>query len=189
MKTSLEEYLAKNFTSTKTEIDEVVKQFKYLKKEKNEFLVREGEVCNYLYFVINGCVRTFFNDANGQEATRYIAFENQFITTIHSFIEQTPSNENICTVEPSELLAISYDDFTLGIQSIPLFKDLYIKQLERTYITHHWRVETFLMMDAKQRYDYLLRNEEKIVQRLSNKMLASFMGITQESLSRLKSKK
>lgn len=188
MKTSLEEYLVKNFTSTKDDIDEVAKHFRYFKKAKNEFLVIEGEVCKNFYFVINGCVRTFFNDANGQEATRYIAFENQFITTIHSFIEQIPSNESICTVEPSELLAISYSDFRLGIKTIPLFKDLYIKQLERAYITNHWRMETFLMLDARQRYEYLLENEKKMVQRISNKIVASFMGITQESLSRLKKK-
>lgn len=189
MTTGLEEYLADNFVTTEDEISEVIKHFKYIKAGKNEVLIKSGDVCRYFYFVLKGCVRTYFNDAEGTEATRYVAFENQFITTMHSFIEQSPSNEYICTVEPSELLAISYKDFELAMSNIPLFKDLYIKQLERTYMTNHGRIEIFLRLNAKQRYEYILQNNKQIIQRLSNKLVAGFLGITQESLSRLKAKK
>jgi len=186
MTTSLEKYLADNFMTSKDEISKVIKYFKYLKTGKNEILVHNGELCRYYYFVVKGCVRTYFNDSEGHESTRYIAFENQFITTMHSFIEQTPSNELIRTIEASELLAISYTDFSSALRDLPLFKDLYIKQLERAYVTQHWRIETFLRLNAKQRYEYLLRTDKQVIQRLSNKIVASYLGITQESLSRLK---
>jgi len=115
--------------------------------------------------------------------------ENQFISSIHSFIKQVPSSEFICAVEASELLAISYIDFRSALSRISLFKDFYIKMLEGTYLNNHWRIETFLRLDAKQRYEYILEHNKQLVQRLSNKNLSSFLGITQESLSRIKAKK
>ncbi|WP_299107527.1 Crp/Fnr family transcriptional regulator [uncultured Winogradskyella sp.] len=189
MTESLEHFFTNKFTCTTDEISEVVKHFKYVEASKGEVLIEDGNVCRYLYFVIKGCLKANFIDANGQETIRYVAFENQLISSIHSFINQTSSNEYITVVEPSKLLAISYTDFKLELSKSSLFKDFYIKMLEITYLNNHWRIETFLRLDAKQRYDYLLKNDKRLVQRLSNKNLSHFLGITQESLSRIKAKK
>ncbi|MCU0353375.1 MAG: hypothetical protein MUD08_06485 [Cytophagales bacterium] len=70
-----------------------------------------------------------------------------------------------------------------------VWKDLYIKQLEIAYTTNHWRLESFVKMNARQRYDYLMHTNPQVVRRLSNKIVASYLGITQESLSRLKAQK
>lgn len=189
MKESLEQFLAANFTCTEDEISESVKYFRHKKAAKDEVLIESGKVCRYFYFVIKGCIKAFFIDSNGHETIRYVAFENQFISSIHSFIKQTPSNEYIYSVEPSELLFISYTDFKSVLSTSSLFKDFYIKILERTYMNNHWRIETLLRLDAKNRYEFLLKNNIQLVQRLSNKNLSSFLGITQESLSRIKAKK
>jgi CRP-like cAMP-binding protein len=189
MTESLEHFLADKFICTEDEISEVVKYFKHIEATKDEVLAEDNEVCRYLYFIIKGCVKAYFIDSKGQETIRFVAFENNFISSIYSFIKQTPSNEYICTVESSELLAISYTDFKLALSTSVLFKDFYIKMLEGTYLNNHWRIETFLRLDAKQRYEYLLDNNKMLVQRLSNKNLSSFLGITQESLSRIKAKK
>lgn len=189
MTKSLEQFLANKFTCTENEISDFVSFFRQINATKNEVLVENGDVCRYLFFVVKGSVKAYFIDSNGQETIRYVAFENQIISSIHSFIKQTPSTEYISAIEPSELLAISYTDFNKALSSIPLFKDFYIKMLEGTYLNNHWRIETFLRLDAKQRYEYLLKNNKQLVQRLSNKNLSSFLGITQESLSRIKAKK
>lgn len=186
---NLEQFLADNFTSSKSEVSEVIKNFRHKKAAKDDVLVENGEVCRYFFFIIKGCLKAYFIDSSGQETIRYVAFENQFISTIHSFIEQVPANEYISAVEPSELLAISYTDFKYALSRSSLFKGFYIKLLERTYMNNHWRIETFLRLDAKKRYEYLLKNNKQLVQRLSNKNLSSFLGITQESLSRIKAKK
>lgn len=188
MTESLEQFFADKFTSTEDEISEVVKYFKNKKVAKEEILIESGEACRYLFFVVKGCLKASFIDPKGIETIRYVAFENQFISTIHSFINQTTSNEYITAIEPSELLLINHSDFKLALNSIPLFKDFYIGMLEGTYLHNHWRIETFLQLDAKQRYEYLLKNNAQLVQRLSNKNLSYFLGITQESLSRVKAK-
>lgn len=185
----LKQFLSKNFTTTEEEISVVIKYFKPINANKNEVLCESGDVCRYFYFINKGCLKAYFIDAKGQENIRYVGFENSFISTIHSFINQTLSSEYICAIEESELIAISYSDFRTALNTSTLFKDFYIKMLEGTYTHNHWRIETFLRLGAKERYEYLLKNNVKLVQRLSNKNLSSFLGITQESLSRIKAKK
>lgn len=189
MKESLEQFLANSFITTENEVSDVLNFFNPINVPKNELLVENGYVCRHLFFIVEGCLKAYFIDSSGQETIRYVAFEDQFISSMHSFVKQIPSNEYISAVEPSELLAISHDDFKLALSRSSLFKDFYIKMLEGTYLNNHWRIETFLRLNAKQRYEYLLKNNKQLVQRLSNKDLSSFLGITQESLSRVKAKK
>ena len=189
MTENLKAYFTNNFRSSIAEVDHVVAAFTYKKVKKNEILIAKDEVCRFTYFVCKGAIRAYFISEEGQEATRYIALENQFITTIHSFIEQSPTNEYIQATEPTELLQISYTDFKRIVQETTLAKDLYNKQLELAYVTNHWRLESFLKMSAKQRYDFLIQTNPAIIQRLPNKIVASYLGITQESLSRLKAQK
>ena len=185
----LKTYFSNNFQTTTTEIEQVVSAFKEKIVKKNEILISKGDICRYTYFVCKGSVRAYFIDDYGREATRYVATENQFITTIHAFISQTPTNEFIEATEKSELLQISFNDFKKIIEETTLGRDLYTKQLEVAYQTNHWRLESFLKMTAKQRYDFLMETNPAIIQRLSNKIVASYLGITQESLSRLKAQK
>jgi CRP-like cAMP-binding protein len=185
----LKTYFSHNFETTTTEIEQVVSAFKEKIVKKNEILISKRDICRYAYFVCKGSVRAYFIDDDGQEATRYIATENQFITTIHAFISQTPTNEFIEATEQAELLQISYNDFKKIIEETTLARDLYNKQLEVAYSTNHWRLESFLKMSAKQRYDFLLQTNPAFIQRLSNKIVASYLGITQESLSRIKAQK
>jgi CRP-like cAMP-binding protein len=189
MTDQLTTYFANNFRTSTTEIEQLVSVFKAKIVKKNETLILKGDVCRYSYFICKGSVRAYFINDEGQESTRYIALEDQFISTIHSFISQTPTNEFIQATEQTELLQISYSDFKQLIEETTLARDLYIKQLEVAYITNHWRLESFLKMSAKQRYDFLLQTNPTIIQRLSNKIVASYLGITQESLSRLKAQK
>ena len=189
MKEILKAYFSNNFQASTIEIEQLVSVFTEKIAQKNEILISKGEPCWYTYFVCKGSVRAYFIDDNGQEATRYIAFENQFITTVHSFISQTPTNEFLEGTEQSVLIQISYGDFKKITEETALGRVLYQKQLEAAYIINHWRLESFLKMPAKQRYDFLLQTNPAIVQRLSNKIVASYLGITQESFSRIKAKK
>jgi len=129
MTEQLKTYFANNFQTTTTEIEQVVSAFKEKSVKKNETLISKGDTCRYTYFVCKGSVRAYFIDDDGQEATRCIALENQFITTIHSFISQTPTNEFIEATEQAELLQISYNDFKKIIEETTLARDLYNKQL------------------------------------------------------------
>ncbi|MFN5168170.1 MAG: Crp/Fnr family transcriptional regulator [Cyclobacteriaceae bacterium] len=185
----LRAYLTAYFKTTPVELDRVVAAFEAKNVGKNEVLVSKGEVCRYCYFVCRGSVRAFFLGEDGLEATRYIAMENQFMTTVQSYVSETPTNEFIQATEKSELLCLSLPNFKKITQETTLARDLYARQLELAYSTNHWRLESFLKMTARERYDFLMKENPTIIQRLSNRIVASYLGITQESLSRLKAQK
>lgn len=162
--------------------------FKPLKLAKNELLLRQGEPSQRTFFVGKGCLRVYFNNAEGQEATRYLAFENQFATALVSFISEEPSAEYIQAVEKTEVLCITHKDFYHLMTVVPGWDRFYRNYLEHAYVINTRRLMSFITLDARERYRQLLEQSPKVVQRLPNKLIASYLNISQETLSRLKTK-
>jgi CRP-like cAMP-binding protein len=185
---SLKRFLVDEYSFPEDE-SALLSKFKRLSVKKNCGLHTSGDVCQYAYFICSGCLRTYFTDEKGEEKTRYIAFENKFVSAFASFITQQPSAEYVQALEDSELLRISQSDFYELVDTNAVFARLYRKSLEQSQVVATWRIETMISMTAKERYENLLERMPEVVLRLSNKYVASFLGITQESLSRLKTKK
>ncbi|WP_194777989.1 Crp/Fnr family transcriptional regulator [Pararhodonellum marinum] len=156
--------------------------------KKNEFLLREGEICKYNYFVISGCLRLFTTNKEGVENTRYLAFEGKFGTSFTSLISEKPAFENIQCLEKTTVLRIFRDDFYHLVETEPLINKVYRNILESAYITTQKRIYDFQGADSLERVQWLLEHQPKILSRLSNKVVASYLGITPYTLSRLKAK-
>lgn len=163
--------------------------FKSFSVRKNEFLVSHGQLGQHLYFVKKGCIRIFFINEEGHESTRFLALENHFTSALVSFITEVPSVEYVQALENSELLCINRKDFFFLLQKFPVWEQFYRHYLEFAYVTNTNRLMSFITMDAKTRYENLLKERPIIVKRLPNKVIASYLNISQETLSRLKSKK
>jgi len=163
--------------------------FKPLTAKRNEILLEKGKIARHMYFIARGCLRILLIDDAGQEATRFLLFEGQMGTAFPSFITKQPSKASIQCVEPSEMLIIDYNDYQQLIEEMPGWETMTRLNLERAYIDAIERIESLITMDARQRYDILLKQNPIIVQRLPNKFVADYLGISQETLSRLKSKK
>jgi CRP-like cAMP-binding protein len=166
---------------------EICLHFKPVKTKRNEILLKQGEVCKYYYFVNKGCIRLFTINSDGQEATRYFAFEGAFGSALPSLIQQTPAFEFVQTIEASNLLAISRDDFFKLVDTVPQVAFIYRQILEAAFITAQQRIYGFQGLSALEKLRWLLKYQPNILTRLSNKMVASFLGITPATLSRLKS--
>jgi CRP-like cAMP-binding protein len=188
MKEQLTKYINNVTTVTDEELEKILGYFKPLEVEKNELLVIQGQTSQRMYFVCNGCLRIFFITEEGQEATRYLGFENNFVTALSSFILNEPSIEFIQALEPTELLYISHQDFYHLLESIPNWGNFHRHYLEMAYVINTKRLMSFLTQNATERYKQLLDTNPKIVQRLSNKIVSSYLNISQETLSRVKSK-
>jgi CRP-like cAMP-binding protein len=184
----LKYYLRANTISDDKQIDQIVSCFKHRIVKKNTILLSKGEICKELYFVNRGCIRTYYITKQGHEKTRYIAFENSIATSISSFISQQNSFEFVDTLEDSELYSINHKDFYQLISDIPPWENFYRTLLEMAYLYQNKKIENLVTLSAKQRYDKLMTETPIYIQRLSNKILASYLDITQETLSRLKSK-
>jgi CRP-like cAMP-binding protein len=170
------------------ELDKAVSLFKPKTAKKNSILLHHGSVSKDFYYVHTGGLRTFYMDKNGHEKTRYVVLDNQIGSTLSSFISQKPTIESIEAFEDTEFFAISHHDFYRLVKEMDNWKNLYQKILERAYSFQNRKIEALVTLTAKQRYEQLAAEHPEFIQRLSNKILASYLDMREETLSRLKSK-
>jgi CRP-like cAMP-binding protein len=154
---------------------------------KNTHLLNPGETCRFIYFVYSGCLRFYSVNQQGQELTRYFGFEGKLGTALTSFIEQKPSFEYIQCLEPTEVLVVSHTDFYRLVDTIPQVNAIYRNILEMAYITSQKRIYGLQGETALERLRWLLHQQPTIFQRIPSRVIASYLGITRYTLSRLKS--
>ena len=184
----LTHFIKEKVAISDADLTHILPFFKPFTAKKNELLVSPGEFGQQLFFVKKGCIRIFFINEEGQESTRFLAFENHFASALVSFITETSSIEYVQALEDCELLYINRTDFFTLLETIPVWEKFYRHYLEFAYVTNTNRLMSFITMDAKTRYENLLKERPIVVKRLPNKVVASFLNISQETLSRLKSR-
>jgi CRP-like cAMP-binding protein len=170
------------------ELGQILGCFKPKSVAKNNVLLHEGNICQDFYFILKGGIRIFFIDKYGHEKTRYVMLDNHIGTALTSFISQKPSIESIEALENSDLLTISHANFYLLNKEIAIWKNFYQRILEMAYSFQNRKIEQLVTLTAQQRYNLLLKENPILTQRLSNRILASYLDIREETLSRLKSK-
>ena len=158
------------------------------KVAKGNMLITEGKICNELYLIKKGFLRGFHYH-NGKEITAWFGFENDIATSTYSFVSQKPGFENIEAIENSILYVISYDDLNRIYQNHPEFN--YVGRLltEKYYVDLMERTLCLQFQSAKESYEQLVTRQPYILQRASLGHVASYLGISQETLSRIRTKK
>lgn len=186
---SIVNYFSKRKNLTIDEInflDSVFLEKKYIKNEK---VVDKDQICNYIFFIQKGVLKTYFIDENNKEAINGIAIDNNFCTSVSSFVNQIPSSEIIEALEDTILIAISFSNFKILTDRYPVYKDIYVKILEDYLTFMTWRIESVMLMDSVERYNTLMRIYPKLFLRVSNHDMAKYLGMSPETLSRIKSKR
>jgi len=184
----LEKFIrSKNDISLK-KIETIKSFFKPITTKRNEILLQYDEICKYYYFINKGCIRLFTITKDGTDSSRYFAFEGNFATALPSFIDQKPAREYLQTIEKSELLYISRSDFYHLVETIPEFGKIYTEILELGFIIAQKRIYGFQGFDAVDKVKWLIEYQPQLLLRVSNKMVASYLGMSPSTLSRIKSK-
>ncbi|WP_128546816.1 Crp/Fnr family transcriptional regulator [Larkinella soli] len=184
----LEKHLRSVLGGNTDRLEDVLIHFREGRAERNELLLQQGQVCRHVYFIGKGCLQVFGTDEAGSETTREFYFENHWVTDIFGFQHQLPSAESIRALEPSDLALISFSDFQKLVGAVPQFAAVYRQILEISYNRTVYRVNTLISLDALGRLRWLLENQPKILTRLSSKQVASYLGISPETLTRLKAR-
>jgi CRP-like cAMP-binding protein len=162
-------------------------KFRVKKYKKGAFLLKKGHVARDAHFIMNGSARCFY-EYQGKDVTNYFAFENEGITSSLSFMTQKPSDEIIQVLEDTVVASISYNDLEALYKQNLEICNMGRKFIEGITIELEERIRVFQITAAQDRYDYILTHKPQIVQRVPLKYLASFLGITAETLSRIRSK-
>ena len=164
----------------------ILSSFERFSVRKKELLLEPETICQHLYFVINGCLRSFFVDDKGVEHIYQIRMDNQWISDLESFFSQDPSKYYIEALEDSELLRISKDGLDLLYTQIPALERYFRILFQKAYVNALKRLNSTMWEPAIDRYNEMLKEHPDMFQRVPLVYIASYLGITPESLSRIR---
>lgn len=154
---------------------------------KGDFLVRTGEICSYFYFIQKGILRGYVQDSK-KEITTWITAENELATSITSFHSQTKAFENIQAIEDAELTGLHYDDLQFLYSNYPEVNIAGRKLLEKYYKDAEERSYIARLTEATSKYQRFIATKSFMLNRVPLKFIASYLGMTLETLSRIRSK-
>lgn len=157
-----------------------------IKVQKGELIFPEGQVCSAMYYVDRGMVRQFYYK-NGKDVTEHFSYEGRIVFCIESFLKQEPSRLFVETLENSLLYAIPYEDLHVMMTHNAEIQKLYQKILEHALISSQEHADSQRFENAAERYDRLLTNKPEIILRAPMLHIASFLQMTPETLSRVRS--
>ena len=173
---------------TGDEIDLIQSSFKLKKFRKRQYLLQEGEVCKYSAFIIKGAVRQYRVDDKGEEHIIKLFIENWWASDRESLMNQTPSIYFIDAWEDTEALLVTQTDCANLVESIPTLLEWVRKLDVNSAIASQKRLNAAISLSAEERYYDLEKANPEFLQRFPQHIIASYLGINRETLSRIRSR-
>lgn len=168
------------------EINFSVNFFKPISLKKGDFFIREGDTCRYIGFIACGAIKAYAIDREGKENITCFKFENEFATSFPEFAAQEQSRRSIRVIEDSIIYGISYPDYLHLLDQVSAWNGIIKSVMEREYGQKELYLLNYNNKSAADKYCHVLMHEPMLVRRIATQDLASYLGITQRSLTRAK---
>jgi len=153
---------------------------------EGDYLFKGNKICREIFFACNGVLRIMALNENGKEVTHYFIPENRFCTILNSFTNQVPAAENIIAACDAEVLAIRYTDLRRLYTQLPYLEPLLMKIIQQALLDKIAVKNSCLGRDSSSQYEMFIKEQPNIASRVSLKDVASYLGITLQSLSRIR---
>jgi CRP-like cAMP-binding protein len=188
MHQNLINYINQHAVSPLTSDEEtlIIETFQPKKLRKKQYFLQEGDVCKHVGFVVKGALRQYSVDSKGVEHIVHLYIENYWAGDRESSIMLTPSKYNIDAWEDTELLIITRAEMLELMQKIPALVEMVRLMDERNAIANQRRLNSTISNTAEKRYEEFAENHPQFIQRFPQHLIASFLGITKETLSRIR---
>ncbi|MEL6674778.1 MAG: Crp/Fnr family transcriptional regulator [Bacteroidota bacterium] len=181
----LRKNLAQFVDLTEDEFAHVLSYTEEIHLAKQGHLLRQGEVCRYAFFFLEGCARYYYL-REGEEQVGQFFFEGGWVSDLYSFLTELPSGMNIAAIEPCRVLAISKENLNRIYDEVPKMDRFGRKLMENTLVQVQKRSNAFLTQSPTEKYLEILQTRPKVVSRVPQYLIASYLGIKPESLSRIR---
>jgi CRP-like cAMP-binding protein len=168
------------------EFSETMTCFEIKLLEKGDFFLEAGSVCSQAAFIGSGILRTYYLNEKGEDTTYCFCTENNLTTSFKSFISQTPSTLSIQALEKTELLFITHKQLQQLYATIPTWQTIGRILVEKEYMIMEKYASVLNGETAKEKYIRLLQEQPSIIQRASVQHIASYLGVSRETLSRIR---
>lgn len=186
-------YLMKFVKLKHNELEILNDLFETKQFNQGDIILKQSVVCKHIVFITTGLARSFYINNEGKEFTWYFhfndtdsEFENYFLIDYNSFLSQSPGQLNIEAIENCDVVMLSFDNIQKLIEISPAFERILGKMSSLAYQTVHKRAFTLLTLDAKSRYQKLLDKEPWLLNKFPHYLIASYIGVAPQTLSRLK---
>ena len=156
--------------------------------KRKEFLVSEGDVARYIHFVTKGCLRNYQIGIDGVIHISFFAIEEWWISDLSSFLTQEPATSFVDALEDTQVFSLSNDHYEQLFLNIPKFERFFRILHQKAYIAQNNRIMENISLTAKERYLNFLERSPSLSQRIPQKQIAAYLGITPEFLSMLRSR-
>ncbi|WP_339626372.1 Crp/Fnr family transcriptional regulator [uncultured Winogradskyella sp.] len=180
-------YIKKYIDLTIEEETLLLSKLVYRNYLKDQYIAQQGDVCKTVNFILEGCTKTFYMGDDGQEHIVMFAIEDWWTSDLGSFITQTPADFNVQCIEHTTLIQFTFDNLESLYKEIPKLERLFRKIVERAYAASQKRIIRNFSLSAKARYQIFKTSNPEIDNRVPQYMIASYLGITKEFLSKIKS--
>ncbi|MBO9730723.1 MAG: Crp/Fnr family transcriptional regulator [Chitinophaga sp.] len=167
-------------------LEEIASHFEPKSFDKNELFVKEGQVSTGSFFMTDGFMRTFINNTEGEEVTTYFFTKNGHVSEITSLFSRTRSMENIQSITACHGFFLSIEKLNTLFHSVPEFREFGRAMLVREFTAYKKRTLSLINQTAEERYRDLINTSKEIFQHVPLKYIASYLGITDSSLSRIR---
>ena len=185
-KVELKQFIQASIPVSEQIVLQIVEQFDAYTILKNEFFLREGKLSNEYLFLATGFMRSFTLDTEGNEVTTYFYSANGVVFEVSSFFLRSISTENIQALSDCTGYTITYEKLNFLFHSIPEFREFGRKILVQEFAAFKQRTLSLIHKSAEQRYAELLQNKQDVFQHAPLKYIASYLGITDTSLTRIR---
>lgn len=179
-------YLAEKINLSDAEYDYIQSLCIYKKLRKKQYLLQEGDVWKYNAFVCEGCLRTYRVDDKGVEHILYFSIENWWTGDRESLTSGNPTKSNVDAIENSVVLLIINEDFEAIKNNIPAFRALTETLIEKSFAASQNRIHSVISQSVEERYLNFIKSYPAIANRVPQHMQASYLGISPETLSRVR---
>lgn len=180
----LRDQIQKIVQLTDAEFEYVVDHFVARKLKKNQFVVQEGQLVDNDFFILSGCLKSYSTDANGKEHIIQFGMQDWWITDYQAYYNQSAASVNIDCIEESELLCLSYSNREKLCSEMHKIEHFFRKKTNKRNVALQQRILSLLSSSAKERYDKLLAEYPQLFQKVPKQLIAAYIGVTRETLSR-----
>ena len=156
------------------------------KLSKKDYLFKEGQTCNTINYVESGALRAFFTDLKGKESTIMFAIQDWWITDMYCFVMEKPAMHNIVAIEDSLVWQLKKEDLETLYIKVPKFERFFRIIMQNAYIREQLRILQNLSMPAEERYHIFIQKYPQLIPYVTQKQIASYLGITPEFLSAIR---
>lgn len=181
----LREHLQQIVPLTDEEFALVLSQFTLRKFKKHQFLIQENEPVRYAYFVVSGLLKLVYTDYSGKQHIVSFAMEDWWESDFQAYHAQTPATLSLECLEDTTVYCLTLENYHVLCARLPQMNRFFLQKMTLGFVALQQRLLSLMTTSAKERYEQLLVKYPALVQRIPKTLLASYLGVSRETLSRL----